>query len=193
MVSPAAHKKWGKDLTLHPVGTGPFKFVEWVRGDHVTLERNDDYFEGKPRLDKVIIKTVREDSSRVLGLEAGDYDLIVRIPPEDIGRLSRHKQLKVEAGQSNRALRIGINASRKPLDDVRVRQALNYAVDKESIVKNIYQGFAMVIPTLVGPLNNGYAPVKPKFPCRQRGKSASSCRKVWIRTSMCSQEYSAGR
>ena len=170
LVSPAAHQKWGKDLTLHPVGTGPFKFVEWVRGDHITLARNDDYFEGKPRLDQIIIKTVREDSSRVLGLEAGDYDLIVRIPPEEVGRLRRNEKLRIDADQSNRALRIGINASRKPFDDVRVRQALNYAVDKESIVKNIYQGLAAVIPTMVGPLNTGYAPVKgyPYDPARAK-------------------------
>ena len=160
LVSPEAHKKWGKDLTLHPVGTGPFKFVEWVRGDHITLERNDEYFEGKPRLDKVVVRTVREDSARVLGLEAGDYDLIVRILPEDVGRLMRGGRVRIDADQSNRALRIGINATKKPFDDVRVRQALNYAVDKESIVKNIYQGLAMVIPTMVGPLNTGYAPVK---------------------------------
>ncbi len=170
IVSPAAHKKWGKDLTLHPVGTGPLKFVEWVRSDRIVLERNDDYFEGRPRLDKVIVRTVREDSARVLGLEAGDYDLIVRIPPEDVGRLMRGGRVRIEAGQSNRALRIGINASKKPLDDVRVRQALNYAVEKESIVKNIYQGLAVVIPTMVGPLNTGYAPVKgyPFDPARAK-------------------------
>ncbi len=170
LVSPAAHQKWGKDLTLHPVGTGPFKFVEWVRGDHITLVRNDDYFDGKPRLDQILVKTVREDSARVLGLEAGDYDLIVRIPPEEVGRLTRNDKLRIEADQSNRALRIGINASKKPFDDVRVRQALNYAVDKESIVKNIYQGLAGVIPTMVGPLNTGYAPVKgyPYDPARAK-------------------------
>ncbi len=160
MVSPEAHKKWGKDLTLHPVGTGPFKFVEWVRGDRVVLVRNDDYYEGKPRLDRIIVRTVREDSSRVLGLEAGDYDLIVRIPPEDVPRLMREGRVRTYAEQSNRALWVKFNVTKKPFDDIRVRQALNYAVDKESIVKNIYQGLAAVIPTLVGPLNNGYAPVK---------------------------------
>jgi ABC-type transport system substrate-binding protein len=170
MVSPAAHKQWGKDLTLHPVGTGPFKFAEWVRGDRIVLVRNEDYYEGKPRLDKVIVRTVREDSARVLGLEAGDYDLIVRIPPEEVGRLMRDGRVRIEAAQSNRALRIGINAGKKPFDDVRVRQALNYAVDKESIVKNIYQGLAMVIPTMVGPLNAGYAPVRayPYDPAKAR-------------------------
>src|SRR5574337_1706177 len=160
LVSPAAHQKWGKDLTLHPVGTGPFKFVEWVRGDHITLIRNDDYFEGKPRLDQIVVKTVREDSARVLGLEAGDYDLIVRIPPEDVPRLMREGKVRIDAEQSNRTLRIGFNMTKRPFDDVRVRQALNYAVDKESIVKNIYQGLSAVVPTVVGPLNVGYAPVK---------------------------------
>ncbi len=160
IVSPTAHKKWGKDLTLHPVGTGPFKFVEWVRGDHVTLVRNDDYYAGKPLLEKIIVKTVREDSARVLGLEAGDYDLIVRIPPEEVPRLMREGKVRIYAEQSNRALRIAFNVTKKPLDDVRVRQALNYAVNKQSIVDNIYQGMAAVVPTLVGPLVTGYAPVK---------------------------------
>ncbi len=160
IVSPAAHKKWGKDLTLHPTGTGPFKFVEWVRGDRVVLERNDEYYEGKARLERIVIRTIREDSSRVLGLQAGDYDLIVRIPPEEVPRLMREGRVRIDAEQSNRAIRIAFNMSKKPLDDLRVRQALNYAVDKDSIVKNIYQGMAAVIPTVVGPLNVGYAAVK---------------------------------
>jgi len=160
MVSPTAHRKWGKQLTLHPVGTGPFKFVEWVRGDRVVVERNDGYYEGKPRLDRVVIRTVKEDSARVLGLEAGDYDLIVRIPPEEVPRLMREGRVRLYAEQSNRALRFGINATKKPFDDVRVRQALNYAVDKQAIVKSIYQDLASVIPTLAGPLLTGYADVK---------------------------------
>jgi ABC-type transport system substrate-binding protein len=160
MVSPTAHKKWGKDLTLHPVGTGPFKFVEWVRGDRVVVERNADYFDGKARLDKVIVRTIKEDSARVLGLEAGDYDLAVRIPPEEVPRLMREGRVRVYAEQSNRALRIAINNQKKPLDNVKVRLALNYAIDKESIVKNIYQNLAAVIPNVAGPLLTGYAPVK---------------------------------
>src|SRR5215813_9311770 len=66
IVSPAAHQKWGKDLTLHPSGTGPFKFVEWVKGDHVTMAKNDGYWGGRPLLDQVTVKTVREDQARVL-------------------------------------------------------------------------------------------------------------------------------
>ncbi len=160
IASPAALKKWGKDITLHPVGTGPFKFVEWIPGDHLTLERNEDYWAGRPYLDRIIVRTVKEDSARVLMLEAGDAHVIVRIPPEDIPRLAQGGKVKLDMGQTNRALYVGLNNLKKPFDDVRVRQALNYAIDKEGIVKNIYQGMAMVIPGPVGPLSTGYYPAK---------------------------------
>ena len=157
IVSPAAHQKYGKDLTLHPVGTGPFKFKEWVKSDHVTLERNDGYWGGKPLLDSVVVKTVREDAARVLMLEAGDADLILNIPPEDITRLRKDPRFAIESIPTARALYVVINVKKKPFDDVRVRQALNYAVNRESIVKNLYQGNAEAISGIVAPLQNGYA------------------------------------
>jgi len=157
IVSPAAHQKWGKDLALHPVGTGPFKFVEWVKGDHVTMERNDAYWGGKPKLDRVIVKTVREDQSRVLMLESGDADLIVNIPTEDIPRLRKDARFTVESTPTARALFIVINVKKKPFDDVRVRQALNYAVNRDAIVKELFQNNAQLVPGPVSPLQNGYA------------------------------------
>ncbi len=114
IVSPTAHQKWGKDLTLHPVGTGPFKFVEWVKGDHVTMERNDDYWGGRPNLDRVVVKTVREDQARVLMLESGDADLIVNIPTEEIARLRRDARFTIESSPTARALYIAINVKKKP-------------------------------------------------------------------------------
>ena len=157
IVSPSAHQKWGKDLALHPVGTGPFKFVEWVKGDHVTMERNDDYWGGRPNLDRVVVKTVREDQARVLMLESGDADLIVNIPTEEIARLRRDARFTIESSPTARALYIAINVKKKPFDDVRVRQALNYAVNREAIVKELFQNNAQVIPGPVAPLQNGYA------------------------------------
>jgi len=157
IVSPAAHQKWGKDLTLHPVGTGPFKFTEWVKSDHVALERNDGYWGGKALLDRVVVKTVREDAARVLMLEAGDADLILNIPPEDITRLRKDPRFAIESIPTARALYVVINVKKKPFDDVRVRQALNYAVNREAIVKSLFQGNAEVIPGIVAPLQNGYA------------------------------------
>jgi len=157
IVSPTAHQKWGKDLGLHPVGTGPFKFVEWVKGDHVTMERNDAYWGGAPNLDRVVVKTVREDQARVLMLESGDADLIVNIPTEEIPRLRKDARFTIESSPTARALFITINVKKRPFDDVRVRQALNYAVNREAIVKELFQGNAQAISGHVSPLQNGYA------------------------------------
>lgn len=160
IISPTALKTYGKDIARKACGTGPFKFVEWIHGDHITLVRNDEYWGGKPYLDKIIIKTVKEDSARVMMLQSGDAHLIVRIPSEDIARLEKDPKIKLDSTETLRVLYIGINCLKKPFNDVRVRQALNYAVDKESIVKNIYQGRALVASGIVAPLTTGYFPVK---------------------------------
>jgi ABC-type transport system substrate-binding protein len=160
IISPTALKTYGKDLSRRAVGTGPFKFVEWVHGDHLTMVRNDEYWGGKPRLDKIIVKTVREDSARVMMLQSGDAQLIVRIPSEDIPRLEKDPNISLDSTETLRVLFVGINCYKKPYSDVRVREALGYAIDKESIVKNIYQGRAVVASNLVSPLTTGYIPLK---------------------------------
>src|SRR5438128_4077797 len=139
-----------------PVGTGPFKFVEWVKGDHVTMERNDAYWGGRPNLDRVLVKTVREDQARVLMLESGDADLIVNIPTEEIPRLRKDARFTIESSPTARALFIAINVKKKPFDDVRVRQALNYAVNRDAIVKELFQNNAQVIASHVSPLQKDY-------------------------------------
>jgi ABC-type transport system substrate-binding protein len=163
IVSPAAHQKWGKDLTLHPSGTGPFKFVEWVKGDHVTIERNDAYWAGAPNLDRIVIKTVREDQARVLMLESGGADVILNIPTEEIPRLRKDARFTIDSTPTARALYVTFNVAKKPFDDVRVRQALNYAVNKDAIVKELFQNHAQAVSSVVAPLQNGYAAL-PGYP-----------------------------
>ncbi len=160
IISPAGLKTYGKDIARRTVGTGPFKFVEWVHGDHLTMVRNDDYWGGKPYLDQIIFKTVKEDSARVMMLQSGDAQLIVRIPSEDIPRLEKDANVKLDSTETLRTLYLQINCAKKPFTDVRVRQAIAHAIDKESIVKNIYQGRALVAQNIVAPLTTGYIPVK---------------------------------
>ena len=160
VISPTALKTYGKDISRRTVGTGPFKFVEWVHGDHLTMVRNDDYWGGKPHLDQIIVKTVKEDSARVMMLQSGDAQLIVRIPSEDIPRLEKDPNIKLDSTETLRVLFLGINCYKKPFNDVRVRQAIAYAIDTESIVKNIYQGRALVASNMVTPLTTGYIPIK---------------------------------
>jgi ABC-type transport system substrate-binding protein len=161
IVSPTAHKAMGKDIARKPVGTGPFKFVEWVHGDHLTLTRNDDYWGGKPKLEKIVVKTVKEDSARVMMLQSGDAQLAVRLPSEDIPRLEKDASIQLDSTETLRVLYIGFNCAKKPFSDERVRQAFNLAMDRESIVKNIYQGRAMAASNIVAPLTTGYFPLAP--------------------------------
>jgi ABC-type transport system substrate-binding protein len=160
IISPTALKTYGKDISRRACGTGPFKFVEWIFGDHLTMVRNDDYWGGKPYLDKIIVKTVKEDSARVMMLQSGDAQLIVRIPSEDIPRLEREPTIKLDTTETLRVLYIGINSFKEPYKNVKVRQALNYAVDKETIIKSIYQSRAFVANQMVPPLATGHFPVQ---------------------------------
>jgi ABC-type transport system substrate-binding protein len=160
IVSPAALKKYGKDIKRNPVGTGPFKFQEWVVGDHLTVVRNDAYWAGKPKLAKIIVKTVKESSGRVMMLQSGDADLIVKVPSEDIPRLKKDSKVILDTTETLKVLFLGINNAKKPFTDVRVRQALAYAIDKEILAQAIYQGRAEAVPSIVAPLTTGYVPVK---------------------------------
>jgi ABC-type transport system substrate-binding protein len=159
--SPAAHKAMGKDIARKPVGTGPFKFVDWVHGDHLTLTRNDAYWGGKPKLDKIIVKTVKEESARVMMLQSGDAHLAVRLPSEDIPRLEKDAKIQLDSTETLRVLYIGFNCAKKPFSDARVRQAFNLATDRESIVNNLYQGRALVANNIVAPRTTGYFPLPP--------------------------------
>jgi ABC-type transport system substrate-binding protein len=155
--SPAAFQKYGKDLTKNPVGTGPFKFVEWVSGDHVTVARNDDYWGGAPYLDKVITRVLPDPEARAVALEAGDIQLSIAVTPEQMSRLGNNPALALDTVTSTRTLFIGMSALKAPFSDVRVRQALNYAIDKQAIVSSLYQGLAEVLNGMVPQGASGYA------------------------------------
>jgi ABC-type transport system substrate-binding protein len=156
IVSPAALKKMGKEVARKPVGTGPFKFVEWIHGDQLVLTRNDDYWGGKPKIEKVIVKTVKEDSARVMMLQSGDAHLAVRLPADDIARLEKDAKIQLDATETLRVLYVGFNCAKKPFDDPRVRRAFSLATDRASIVKHIYLDRALVASNIVAPRTTGY-------------------------------------
>jgi len=161
--SPAAVTKYGKDLARHPVGTGPFKFQEWVQDDHIAVVRNDSYWGNKPYLDGVTIRPVPDVNARVIALTAGDVQLARSIPPEQVSRIKANPQLAIMTVDGLSTWFIGMNVLKKPFTDLRVRQALNYAVDKAAIVKRIYNGMGQVSNDVVARGAAGYSPV-PGFP-----------------------------
>lgn len=127
-------------LGAQPIGTGPFKLVEWIKGDRVVLQANENYWRGKPKIDKVTIKAVPEASARVAALQAGQADIVVNVPPESVDLVNRSANSKVLAATALRNVTIVFDSRTPPFNDVRVRQALNYAVDKESLIKNVLGG-----------------------------------------------------
>jgi peptide/nickel transport system substrate-binding protein len=127
------------DLTDDPVGTGPYKFVEFARGDHVTIEANADYWDGAPDIGRVTYRFIEEPGSRLAGLLSGEYDLITNLQPEDVDRAPKSAQVQ---GQEHPVLIL--DADEGITADVRVRQALNHAIDKDELVEQLFGGFAEV-------------------------------------------------
>jgi len=159
MESPAAFQQYGKDLARHPVGTGPFKLLEWVNGERLVMVRNDDYWGAKTLLDRVLIRPIADDSARMIALTSGDVQLALHIPPEQVSRISQDPHLAVQTNETLWSFFVGMNVLKKPFSDLRVRQALNYAVDQVAIVRALYGNLAEPLHGIIPRGMAGYATV----------------------------------
>ena len=151
--SPAAAKA-GK----FPVGTGPFKFVEYVPDERLVLEANRDYWAGPPGVDRLVFRMVPEARTRLALLQSGGAHVVYNVAFNEIEGLRKDPNVHVEVPPSAGWRIFGFNTQKKPFSDVRVRQALNHAVDKEAIVKNVFRGVGHVADSPFGPGMFGYAP-----------------------------------
>jgi len=140
IVSPTAVMKWGNDYALHPVGTGPFKFASWDRGQRVILEKNPSYWKHPVKVDRVIYRPIVEDQARLTEFLTGTLDVIVGVPPDFVGQLESNPKIQLLKQVGAHVWYLGINNQKKPFDDKRVRQALNYAVNKDAIVRDVLKG-----------------------------------------------------
>jgi peptide/nickel transport system substrate-binding protein len=140
VVSPTAVRKLGADYPLTPVGTGPFKYVSWDRGQRVVLEKNPNYWKQPVKLERVIFRPIVEDQARLTELLTGAVDLIVGTPPDFVAQLENNPKVTLIKQVGAHVWYLGINNQKKPFDDKRVRQALNYAVNKDAIVRDVLKG-----------------------------------------------------
>ena len=140
IVSPTAVQKMGEAALRAPVGTGPFKFVEWKTNTQIVIERNPDYWGEKALLDRVIFKVVPEDSARTLMLLSGQADVISGLPTVMVKRMESSGKVNVIRRTGYRTIYLGMNLAVKPLDDVRVRHAIAHAIDKAALVKGVLSG-----------------------------------------------------
>jgi peptide/nickel transport system substrate-binding protein len=181
IVSPTNAEKYKEDAFKNPCGTGPFKFVEWVKDDHITLEANENYWRERAKLDKLIFKVIPDPSARLMALEVGEVQGIEYPNPADFERIKANKDLKL---LSEPGMNIGYMAMNEgygyidanengvrdiadeplvktpgyfePLTKKLVRQAINMAIDKKSIVDNLYMGTASVAKNGMPPFMLGY-------------------------------------
>jgi peptide/nickel transport system substrate-binding protein len=140
IVSPTAVRKFGADYAVQPVGTGPFRFVSWDRGQRVVLEKNPKYWKFPVKVDRVIYRPIVEDQARLTELLTGSLDLIVGTPPDFVGQLESNPKVTLLKQVGAHVWYLGINSQKGPLGDKRVRQALNYAVNKDAIVRDVLKG-----------------------------------------------------
>ena len=165
LVSPAAAEEMGTDFNLSPVGTGPFMFEEYVPQEMISLVRNPDYawgpdfFEnqGAAKSERIVFRFVGEETTRLAALEAGEADVVIEIPPLEVQRLVDSGEFNViSAPVPGMPVAALINASKPPLDDLLVRQALNFATDQESIVNTLYDGQWTAAQSTLAPNTWGY-------------------------------------
>jgi peptide/nickel transport system substrate-binding protein len=152
-----------------PIGTGPFKFVEWVKGDHLTLEANSDYWGGEPKIKTLIFKPIPEVATRISALQVGEVDVIAAVPPDMAASIINDPNLKIADAPINGVIYIELFPDSpvgggKPLNDKRVRQALIYATDRQAIVDYIYQGYGDVRAGIISSQAFGFDPDLEPYP-----------------------------
>jgi peptide/nickel transport system substrate-binding protein len=146
-------------FALQPNGTGPFIFKEWVKDSRIVAEANPNYWGGAPRVKRIIFRPIPEYATRVSLLRTGEVDLIPAVVPDQAEALRRERGVRIVTTPTLRTMFLIMRPDRSPLEDKRIRQALNHAVNKESIVTNLLRGFGVVAKAqVVGPVFFGYNP-----------------------------------
>jgi peptide/nickel transport system substrate-binding protein len=150
----AVEKLGPQGFARNPVGSGPFKFQEFVPDDHVTLVRNDRYFI-EPNLARVVFRIIPDSAVAVFSLEAGNIDIALLIPPDDVARLRRNPHVVLYPSPLAYYRGLGFNLKQPPFDDIRVRRAISMAIDIDAAVRNVFgdnaiRAYGQVPPTILG-------------------------------------------
>ena len=150
-ISPSAVKKYGKDFSRKGGGTGPFKLVEWVSGQRFVLEANAEYWRGAPKLKGLVFRPIIDDNARVSEMLSGGTDLTIEVPPDNITTFSNPAQFTLYQQAGPHLWYLVLNTTAKPFDDKRVRQAANYAINKNAMAKDVLKGTATVADGVTPP------------------------------------------
>jgi peptide/nickel transport system substrate-binding protein len=157
------------EFARHPVGAGPFRLVEWVPGERIVVERYEDYYGGSPEVPPVgmallagaIFRPLEEAATRLVSLEAEELDVMVNVPPDQADRVDGLPRAHLSVAQGTRTHFVGLNGTRQPFSDARVREAMRWAVDPAPIVDQFLLGRAQALPGILVPMAFGYADSLP--------------------------------
>lgn len=152
--SPQSVKQYGGEgVTQHPIGTGPFKFVEWVRDDHITVEANSSYFRrGLPKIQRVVFRVIKDNSARFLALKAGEVHLMELANPDDVKTAQSDPDLQVALRPAFNSGWLRFNMNLPLFQDRRIREAVALAINKQEIVQTLYGGYGQVADQLMPPI-----------------------------------------
>lgn len=157
IVSPTAMREMGVEAFAEsPVGTGPFRFVDWIQDDRLTLEANDDYWGGRPNLDRVVFRTVPDPDRRATLLEQGEAHVGEGFSQTEIRRLGRNQNLQVRQEPGLNTGYLAFNTTREPFDDPRVRRAVSTGFDSTGLVRSTYQDLGVPAKSYLPPTLWGY-------------------------------------
>jgi peptide/nickel transport system substrate-binding protein len=152
----------GQAFWQHPVGSGPFVLTEWVKNDHLVLKRNPYYWQKPyPYLDGVRFDVLTDDNTRMLKFRSQELDVATNVPPNEVEPLRKINGVSVRLFPQMRIDFVYLNHAHKPLDDLRVRQALNYAVDRRAILKAVLYGYGQVATSMLPPMLDWDNQLKP--------------------------------
>ncbi len=180
MVPPRYFKEKDKAfLARNPVGTGPFKFVKWVKDDQIELEANEQFWKGAPKIKTLIFRPIPEEATRMSALQTGEVDLATNVPPHLVKEIKNHPKVTISSAPSVRTIFIPLytvqceltqgswdctKPVQGPVANPKVRQAINYAVDVDSIIKNVLEGQGIRTATPLTSKHFGYDPKIKPFP-----------------------------
>lgn len=177
LVSPAAVQRWGTDYQRHPAGTGPFYFEDWLPGRRIELRRNPHYHGAPARSARLALLFQADAMTRIAELRSGRVDIITEVPADHVAWFARAPQYRVLDVAGPHLWFLILNTREPPFDDVRVRQAVNYAIDKHGLVRDVLQGTARVaagpIAAAFGAAAGDVAPY-PYDPARARALLAAA-------------------
>ncbi|RME02570.1 MAG: ABC transporter substrate-binding protein [Planctomycetota bacterium] len=146
----------GEEIAQKPVGTGPFIFDRWIKGDRIVYRANEKYWGGAPKFKWLVLKTIPDQTARAVALRAGEIDIMDFPAPEEVPSLERDPNIKIVRQEGLNVGYMAMNMEKKPFDDVRVRRAIYHAINKKAIVRAVFGDLGVVAVNPLPPTVWGY-------------------------------------